>query len=72
VTVDDLEPDQQAELVALMWVGRGDYDVEEWAAAVEEARDTITDNLAEYLMSHPMLADYLTEGLVAFDLSCEE
>ena len=24
--VDDLEPDQQATLVALMWLGRGDYD----------------------------------------------
>ena len=32
--IEDLEPDQQAELVALMWIGRGDMEPEEW----EEAR----------------------------------
>jgi hypothetical protein len=29
-TIDDLEPGQQASLVALMWLGRGDYDADEW------------------------------------------
>ena len=33
--IEDLEPDQQAELVALMWIGRGDMEPEEW----EEARE---------------------------------
>ena len=33
--IDDLEPDQQVTLVALMWVGRGDYEIDEW----EEAGD---------------------------------
>ena len=29
VTVNDLEPDQQHQLVALLWLGRGDYDTAE-------------------------------------------
>ena len=36
-TIDDLEPDQQATLVALMWLGRGDFIEDEWADALAEA-----------------------------------
>lgn len=61
--VDDLEPDQQVELVALMWLGRGDFDANEWDAAVEQAREEWTPRTAEYLLSTPLLADYLREGL---------
>lgn len=61
--VDDLEPDQQQEVVALLWVGRGDFGPEEWQAALEEARDDWTPEAADYLIAHPLLADYLREGL---------
>ena len=37
-TVDALGPDQQAKLVAMMWLGRGDYSLEEWGDAVGQAR----------------------------------
>jgi len=29
-TIEDLEPDQQISLVALMWLGRGDFSIEQW------------------------------------------
>jgi len=65
--IDDLEPDQQVSLVALMWLGRGDYELDEWEAALkyaEEARaDSNTDSSADYLIATPLLADYLLEGL---------
>ena len=64
-TVDDLEPDQQVTLVALMWLGRGDYDVEEWDGAIENAQDSWNERTAEYLLGTPLVADYLSEGLVA-------
>jgi len=35
-TIDDLEPDQQIDLVGLMWLGRGDYEADDW----EEVRQT--------------------------------
>jgi hypothetical protein len=70
-TIDDLEPDQQQTVVALMWLGRGDYGVEEWPEALEEARDRWTEETAEYLISHPQLADELLEGLVLLGYECD-
>lgn len=71
-TVDDLEPDQQHQLVALLWLGRGDYDVAEWDEAVTEARRLSNRRTAEYLIAHPLLADYLEEALAELGYSCEE
>jgi hypothetical protein len=70
--IDGLDPDQQTSLVALMWIGRGDFGAEEWDAAYEEARQMWTDHTAEYLLSRPMVADFLEEGLAALGHSCEE
>jgi hypothetical protein len=70
-TVSDLEPDQEAELVALMWLGRGDYEMEDWQSALEDAEDELTDHTADYLLAHPMVADYLLEGLIQHDYDCE-
>ncbi|MBP7001828.1 MAG: DUF3775 domain-containing protein [Amaricoccus sp.] len=61
--VDDLEPDQQAELVALMWIGRGDFEAEEWAEALAMAVDRAEGDAADYLLAHPHVADYLDEGV---------
>ncbi len=62
-TVEDLEPDQQVELVALVWLGRGDFDVEDWDSAVEQARESWNERTADYLIGTPLLGDYLAEGL---------
>lgn len=70
--VDDLDDDEQAELVALTWVGRGDFDVEEWREAVRTARSRHSGPTSTYLLGIPVLADYLDEGLAAFGLSCVE
>ena len=71
-TMKDLEPDQQQEVIALMWLGRGEFSSEEWTAAVREARDNWTENTAEYLIAHPMVAEHLLEGLNMLGYSCEE
>ncbi len=68
--VNDLEPDQQHVLVALLWLGRGDYSLEEWDEAVAEARRNWTPNTAAYLLSHPLLADYWLEALEQFGYHC--
>ena len=64
-TIDDLEPDQQVSLVALMWIGRGDYGSDEWDAAYQSAGENWNPRTAEYLIGTPLLPDYLTEGLDA-------
>jgi hypothetical protein len=61
--VDDLEPDQQITLVALVWLGRGDYSLEEWDEALAEARSAYNDRAGTYLAAMPLAADYLEEGL---------
>jgi hypothetical protein len=55
-----------------MWLGRGDYSIEEWDAALEDATEDYTDRAVEYLLSHPMVSDDLEEGLIAHGYSCEE
>jgi hypothetical protein len=70
--LDDMDEQQRAEVVALMWLGRGDYDIEEWDQAIEDALDAQTDRTAEYLLAHPLVADQLEEGLIQHDYSCEE
>lgn len=61
--IEDLEPDQQVDLVALMWVGRGDFSADEFEAARAEAGDRWTPNTADYLIGTPLMPDYLSEGL---------
>jgi hypothetical protein len=70
----DLEPDQQADLVALMWLGRGDYLLSEWNSAVADAADSMVDitDPGAYLLAHPLVAEYLLEGLTQHGASCEE
>jgi len=70
--IEDLEPDQQISLVALMWVGRGVYDQQEWEEALTEARDQWNGRTAECLLATPLVADYLEEGLAQFGYSCDE
>jgi hypothetical protein len=70
-TFNDLDPDQQQTVVALFWLGRGDFSVEEWEDAVKEAGEEWTTETADYLIAHPLLADFLLEGLELLDYSCE-
>lgn len=63
--IADLNQDEGAELVAIAWIGRGDYDAAEWAQAVADARGRVNRRLATYLLNMPMLGDYLDDGLAA-------
>jgi hypothetical protein len=70
--IDSLNEDEQVELVALAWVGRGDYGVDEWRDVLEQARGARTSHTASYLLGMPLVSDYLEEGLAQMDYSCEE
>jgi hypothetical protein len=69
--IEDLEPDQQTEVVALMWLGRGDFQEDEWEEAVSMARDEWTPETADFLLGHPLLSEYLVEGLAVFGVQCD-
>jgi hypothetical protein len=63
--ISDLNEDEAAELIALAWLGRGDFDAREWPEAVAEARQRGRRKTAEYLLGMPMLGAWLEEGLEA-------
>jgi len=61
--IDSLSEDEQADIIALMWLGRGDGEVREWNEVREEAALLHNKHATAYLLARPLLADYLTEGL---------
>jgi hypothetical protein len=69
--IRSMDEDEQINMVALAWVGRGTYDISEWREALNEARAQHNKRTAEYLIGLPLLGDYLEEGLAAFGLNCE-
>jgi hypothetical protein len=60
-----LAEDASVELVAMMSIGRGTYDAEDWEEAVETARQEAVNSTADYLIGTPQLGDFLEDGLVA-------
>lgn len=65
-----LNDDERFDLVALTWLGRGDYEPEDWAEALREARERESLSTADYLLGIPNLADLLDEGLAATGRTC--
>jgi len=69
--IDSMDEDEQCELVALCWIGRGDFSPDEWKIVVAEARSRRQGSTADYLIGIPLVSDYLEEGLSKFELSCQ-
>ncbi len=67
-----LTEDEQIDLVALAWLGRGDGSLADWEELRAEAARAHNKRTASYLLGMPLLADYLEEGLSEFGRSCEE
>jgi hypothetical protein len=70
--IDGLGPPERHELLALMWLGRGDYDADSWPDALREAAESTIANVTDYLVGTPLLGDYLEEGASALDLSLDD
>jgi len=70
--ISSLNEDQQCELVALVWLGRGDYTADDFEEVLEEARSRHNDRTAEYLLGMPLLGDYLERGLDLLGFSCSD
>lgn len=71
--IDDLNEEEQATLIALTWVGRGDYEASEWTEVLRLARErNAAGTAATYLIETEMLGDLLSEGLAAIGHPAEE
>ncbi len=71
--IGELNEDEQASLIALTWVGRGDYGPEEWDEALRLSHERNEgQDAATYLLNMDMVGDLLAEGVAAFGLSIED
>ncbi len=70
--IADMSDDEQIDLVALAWLGRGDAGVEGWQELRSEAARAHNRRTAAYLLAMPLLPTYLQDGLAQLGLSCED
>jgi hypothetical protein len=70
--LDGLNEDESAEVLALVWLGRGDYVVDEWETIVPTALEDVDSRRPDALLGIPLLGDYLEEGLSQLGYSCED
>jgi hypothetical protein len=68
--IQGLDADELDALVALAWIGRGDFTRADWRAAIALAGERREGDTAKYLLGIPLLPDYLEDALSAFDQSC--
>ena len=67
-----LNHDEQASLVALMWIGRGTFDATELPEAIATAPREASTPTQDYLKGSPHLADHLENGLDALGVSARD
>lgn len=70
--INGMDVEEQTNLVALAWLGRGTYDIEDWPEALDTAKAEHNSRTAQYLLGLPLLGDYLAEGLEAFGESYDD
>lgn len=66
--IDALNDDEKAHLTAIAWIGRGAFEPEDYADAVETAFNEATTPTATYLSGMPHLAENLEAGLEALGI----
>ena len=70
--IHDLNDDEQCDLIALIWLGRGDFNLGEWTEARQAAADIGRERTPRYVSEIPLVSDYLEDGLSQFDQSIED
>lgn len=71
-SIDSLNDDERDEIIALAWLGRGDFSKQEWRQAKATAHERHNGREAQYLAGTPLLADYLQEAASLLGYSLEE
>ena len=63
--VNALSKEERAELLAVVWLGRGDAGItmDDWNSLTEHARSEDDIGTADYLIGKSPLADYIDRGL---------
>jgi hypothetical protein len=64
--------EEQIELLALLYLGRGDFGIDEWDDALQEARERIEMGDVDFMIGDEAFPDYLGDALDAFGKSCPD
>jgi Protein of unknown function (DUF3775) len=67
-----LTEDEQIDLVALAWLGRGDGTLDDWEDLRSEAARAHNKRTARYLLGLPLLPNHLEDAMSQLGISCEE
>lgn len=67
--IANMSEEDQAALVAVMWIGRDSFSAEDYDEAYATAVQESTNPTEDYLQGVPMLSDYLEAGLDALGVS---
>jgi hypothetical protein len=70
--ISDLNDDEQRDLIALIWLGRGDFTLGEWNEARTAAIDIGRERTPRYVAGIPLVSDYLEDGLSQFNQTVED
>ncbi|MFN3210658.1 MAG: DUF3775 domain-containing protein [Roseovarius sp.] len=70
--IERLTEEEEASLVALMWIGRGSFAADELEEAKATAAEEATTPTADYLLGTPHLSDHLENGLEELGLSAQD
>ena len=70
--IADLNYEEVVDLIAITWVGRGDFSRDDFESARGLAMERHRPNSAPYLIGIPNLGDCLEEGLAELGYSCDE
>ncbi len=70
--ISDLNADEKASLIAVMWIGRDTFDAAELQEAIAQAKAEAISPVDRYLLGTPLLSDYLESGLEALGYCVEE
>ena len=64
--IGQLDDGALTDLVALIWLGRGDFAASEWGQARRAAGKLGRERAPDYVTALPMVSDYLEQGLSQF------
>jgi hypothetical protein len=70
--ISDLNDDERRDLIALIWLGRGDFTLGEWNEARAAAVDIGRERTPRYVAGIPLVSDYLEDGLSQFNQTVED
>ncbi|MGX9352770.1 DUF3775 domain-containing protein [Shimia sp. W99] len=67
--IERLNEEEQASLVAVMWIGREAFGADELEEAIRTAKTEATTPTADYLLGTPHLSDHLENGMEELGMS---